>query len=155
MPSLIQNDKIRDFQRQKVYDWEYDYNVNSMPKGVVCQQSATAIVNHIWSSLGLMAPPEVIITNEYLKSSTGDRFKIKLSNGMNTQHILIHELAHSFNRCSHREVYDHHGPNWVADYAFLLVRFYNKEPYSLLYTTDKVKVKINNQLLFQNMSEFK
>lgn len=144
---------MRDFQRQKVYDWENEHIRPKMSNAIKPIETLQLLADHMWSNLGLENPPKVNFYDRYKAKSTGGRYNIKLMRSMATEFVLAHELAHSLNqREDFDDRYDSHGPKYVADYITVLVKFYGFDPHSLLYTAKKEKVKVDTGLLFQSLT---
>lgn len=144
---------MRDFQKSKLYEWERKYVFPTMPKGEQSLETLTMLVEFMWKGLGLIKPPTLMINNRYKNKSTGNRYEIQFKKSMMNEYIMTHELAHSLNLAEHRDTFDWHGPNYVADYCFLLTKFYGFDINYLLFTLNEHGVKINTYLLYNNMSE--
>jgi hypothetical protein len=139
---------MRDFQKSKVYAWERKHvfpRIDSVLKPVHLLQK---LVDYMWAEIGRENPPRVFIETRYKTKSTGNRYDIRLMDSMRDEHTVVHELGHSLNLCEDRGVYDSHGPNFVADYAYLLCRFYGFDKFEILYTLKKERVKINEKIFF-------
>lgn len=143
---------MRDFQRQKVYDWENEFVRPKMPTTRTSIEKLSIINDFMWNAMGFENAPRVIFNPLYEVKSTGSRYEIKLSKHQHDEFTLTHELAHSMNLMEHRDVYDHHGPNYVADYCTLLRRFYGFDYHYLVGTLSRNKIKINLGLHLENMS---
>ena len=62
---------------------------------------------------------------------------------MVNEHVLIHELAHSVNLIETDDSFDIHGPKFVADYASLLIKFYNFDMLYLVHTLKLNKIDVD------------
>lgn len=141
---------MRDFQKAKVYRWEDIFVAPTIRK----KQSIEVLVmlaNHMWTTLGFENPPKVFLNEAYKVKSTGSRYNVALSRHQLDEFTLCHELAHSMNHKEDRNVADGHGPNYVADYCSLLIKFYGFDFNFLIGTLSKHGVKINLALLIQHI----
>ena len=142
----------RDFQKQRVYNWEDKYVRPKMPINQRPIEMLEVIGTHVWSAMGFENVPRILYNPRYKMKSTGGRYEILLSQYQQDEFTLIHEMAHSMNLMEHRAVYDNHGPNYVADYCTLLCKFYGFDINYLMYTLKKSKVKINLGQFYANNS---
>lgn len=134
---------MRDFQKQKVYDWEDEFVRPKINNTLRSCEYLQMLVNHMWGQLDLTNAPTVYNDLSYKRKSTGNRYEIRLMDTMMDEFVVAHELAHSLNLCEHRNVFDHHGPKYVADYCRILTKFYGFDINYLLYTLNKDGVKID------------
>lgn len=134
---------IRDFQKSKVYAWERAFVFPKMPSATSDIETMRVLGAYMWEGLGQENPPQMHIDLKLSVHSTGARHQILFEKTMTDERVLAHELAHSYNNCAHRTGYDHHGPNYVADYCQILIKFYGFDAAYLLYTLKKAKVKVN------------
>ena len=146
---------MRDYQKQRVYNWEQKHVYPKMPRELLDISTMRVITNHVWSAIGMVCPPKVNINKAYKTKSTGNRSQILIMPGMNRQTVLIHEIAHSLNlREDATDRFDWHGPNYVADFVSLLVKFYGFDVWFLLATLERNRVDVNKALLFENLHKF-
>lgn len=141
---------MRDFQRQRVYDWEDTFVAPNVPLRYAPIETLRIICGHMWSQMKFENPPRVDYNSRYKVKSTGGRYEILLSSTQRNEFTLVHEMAHSMNRKEDRKVYDGHGPNYVADYCALLIKFYGFDFNYLVGTLSKRGVKVNLALLIQH-----
>lgn len=132
-----------DYQRQRVYNWEDRFVACKMPTSIVDLSMLKVITDYIWNDLGFDRPPTLHINEAKHSESTGSRYEIVFTRAMVTEYITIHELAHTFNARNDLEHFDKHGPNYVADYCFLLNKYYSIDENYLIGTLSKAKVDIN------------
>jgi hypothetical protein len=146
---------MRDFQKSKVYKWENKFvkpRFNTTKRDVSYLE---IIRDYIWSGIGMCNPPKLYIDNMYKTKSTGNRYEIRFEPSMTNEFILVHEMAHSLNlREDDKEGFDIHGPNYVADYGALLVKFYKFDPFYLLHSMEEGKVRVNKTRFFNNISQW-
>lgn len=146
---------MRDFQKQKVYNWEGGFITPRFSDKVHDVEFLQNIVNYMWMSTNQVNPPTVYTDNDYKTKSTGNRHDIRLMPHMQTEKTTVHELAHSFSLRENRDAeFDWHGPNFVADYAFFLNRFYNFEAPYLLWSVGRAGVKMNTGKFYNNMKVY-
>lgn len=134
---------MRDFQKSKLYAWEREHVIPKMNKTMRDIPYLETLCSYMWNQLGMSNPPKLFVDPDYKTKSTGGRYKIRFMESMLQEWVLVHEMAHSLNLCEHRETYDMHGPNFVADYCRLLTTFYGFDINYLLYTLNKDGVKID------------
>lgn len=134
---------FRDYQKNRVYRWEQDLVPT---KDQVHFENAQAIVNHIWSDMGLKFPPIVKPLAKQTRRFAGkaNRQYIWLDTVTTTQ-IIIHELAHSMLKTvdGDKEFDQHvvgHGPEFVGMYIHLLNKYMNIQMPIILFTLNKHKV---------------
>jgi len=147
---------MKDFQKNKVYSWEGKYVFPRMPKAQMDIPFLKIVCDHIWSEIGRVKPPRLRTYNRYKSVSTGGRYDIKFAPHMQTEYILVHEMAHSLNLCEDRknDTFDVHGPNFVADYCALLVKFYKFDMHYLLWSLKTHGVKVNTNMLYSNLNKW-
>lgn len=139
--------RVRDFQRSRVYRWEWDWQERSKSSTVADLEEAQAFVAHVWAAHShtdlRMRPPT--ITNNLRGSRTigrGDRWQIQVSPmGMN-RWTLCHEIAHGL-------VYPRggisprgHDPDFVRVLIELLARYDNRDVNELVRTAEEMRIKI-------------
>lgn len=117
----------RDYQRSRVYAWE---RAAVVPHDgtTIARDGAQAMVDAIWADLGRTHPPKVRPLPRRATTILGraDRLTIELP-----QHCpswcLLHELAHVMTTTL-EEQSDGHGPDFMATYIALLVRYLRLDP---------------------------
>lgn len=130
---------MRDYQQQRVYDWE----AMTVPDGHMVQfNQAQSLVDYIWKSERLTHPPQVepIHSNTTKSAGKADRFTVYLQPVV-TLKCLIHELAHSMTSDIDGSS-AMHGPLFVGVYAQLLERYLKVPMPVTLYTCKKHNVDI-------------
>lgn len=110
----------RDFQRQKVYDWE----CACIPKGsFIAFENLESYVNNVWSSEGFKYPPLVKqLSKTDNASGRGNREAVWFPEAGSNERIVLHELAHSLTNTVHGHS-DRHGPTFVGVYINLLEKY--------------------------------
>lgn len=132
-----------DFQKQRVYNWENKYIIPLVSTKIQKLDFLKLVLNYIWDDLGYECQPNLFVNELRSAKSTGNRYEINLTPNMANEFTLIHELAHSINMKEDFDAYDGHGPNYVADYAMLLTRYYKLDKTMLIGTMSMSKVKMN------------
>lgn len=130
---------MRDYQRQRVYDWEQHF-VAKFDNGTVSFENAQNIVNYIWEKESLSYPPVIkeLPPQNKIYAATGSRTAIQIPKVTQTW-IILHELAHSMT--SDVDGSSHwHNPTFVGIYANLLVKYLNIDLSYILYTLKMSKV---------------
>lgn len=132
-----------DFQKSAVYAWENKHIVSKVSTKNTDIEFISRIVNFIWNDLGYECPPECYVDPGYQNKSTGNRYELRFQENMLNEFVAIHELAHAVNQRHDFKDYDAHGPNYVADYCFLLFRYYRIDEMYLIGTLSEMGVKMN------------
>ena len=129
---------MRDFQRQKVYDWEATLKQGNLIPFARCQ----AYVNDIWEKEGLKFPPKVVpMANQTKKwSGKATRHEIFLPERGATEHTLLHEMAHSMTMPIDGEC-PHHGPVFVGVAMTLYEKYLEIPKFLLWFTAERAGVK--------------
>lgn len=138
---------MRDFQKLRVYNFE-DNCISPFDETVVTITEAQNIVNFIWTSEGNDYPPIVSQNTRYkTRLADSDRFKIQIARKNIKQWILIHELAHSFNRKLNEEgdeiSCDKHGPKFMLIYLTLLEKYLDMNMLMLLTMCKHNNIKVH------------
>lgn len=121
--------KLRDYQRQAVYNWE---------NRVVALPVARAIVAYVWAREGLKNPPKVseLPRQCSVKAGDGRREEVRFPSETKTW-IVLHELAHAMAPS------DLHGPVYVGIYIQLLSRYMNMSVSELAQSAEKAGVEFD------------
>jgi hypothetical protein len=118
----------RDRQRQRVYAWE-ERIVAPCDPTTLPFRAAQAMVDAIWSDMGLRYPPAVVPLPRHKASRTigpADRLSVALAE-KTPSWCLLHELAHAMT--SHADGRsDAHGPTFAGLYVRLLERYLRLDP---------------------------
>jgi len=132
---------VRDYQRQRVYDWE-NRNIEPKDSSIIPYAQAQMMVNYIWEQEGLLFPPSV---REMPKQNRTVEAKANRSNvwvkpeGISSW-VLLHELAHSLTTKTFDEDSQRHGPAFVGVYMRLLEKHLRIPLPLLMYSAQKEKV---------------
>jgi hypothetical protein len=112
----------RDTQRSRVYDWE-NRVVVPHDRSRVPIAAAQAMVDAIWTEMGLLYPPRVepLPSVARRRLADADRLTIRLQ-ALVPSWCLLHELAHAMTS-DHDGRSDGHGPLFMAIYVQLLCRY--------------------------------
>jgi hypothetical protein len=117
----------RDRQRRRVYAWEGRVVAPCDPT-ILLFPDAQAVVDAIWSDMGLRYPPAVgpLPRQASATIARADRLSILLAE-RTPSWCVLHELAHAMT--SHADGRsDGHGPLFVGVYVRLIVRYLRLDP---------------------------
>jgi len=111
----------RDYQRQKVYNWESDFEI---PDTILALPKAEQLVCTVWADyLGNKKPPRVTAGRKDCRPN-GGRDKIALPSWCRTAEITLHETAHAIISAKPElKTEPWHGPVFVELYIQLLLRY--------------------------------
>lgn len=126
--------KVRDSQRQRCYDWE-NKHLGVYHKPLLSQEETISFIKQIYRDVWIECPKvEFIPQRRGACSSWGGR-TLSFGPRATTREIICHEAAHSI--CSRRFLkrrnkqsdIESHGPEFVATYVELLVKYcgYDKQ----------------------------
>lgn len=116
---------MRDFQKQRVYDWEDKYVGTEYGGDRVEFDNIQSIIDHVWKEMGLEYPPIAIMFRKNAKKlGTSNRTHILFPQHASTW-IILHEMAHSMTSDHELGSSDRHGPRFVGVYMKLLEKFMN------------------------------
>ncbi len=137
---------MRDYQRQRVYDWE-DQHVRPKDKTVIPFDQAQMMVNYIWAGEGLRFPPRVLEMPKQNRAAEAkaNRSDVWVKPEGIASWILLHELAHSLTTSTFDEYSDRHGPEFVGVYMRLLEKHIRIPLQLLMFTAQKEKVDFDIQ----------
>jgi hypothetical protein len=132
----------RDFQRQRVYDWQHEF----VPQGqFVSLDQARALVEYIWKEEGYEFPPAVREIPKQTRKWAGNacRSVIHLSPVVSTQ-TVIHEVTHSLLMDMDNGSDDPgHGELFMGLYMQLLSKYMRIPMFEMMYTANKEGVKFD------------
>jgi hypothetical protein len=128
---------MRDFQRQRVYDWERK-TIAPLTARKVSFESAQTFVNGVWLKSGWLYPPTVGLMAKHATRvfANGTREHINIRENTPVW-VILHELAHTLTEG------DGHGPDFVGMYIKLLDEVLNIPVPMSMYTLTKEKIKFN------------
>jgi hypothetical protein len=132
----------RDFQKQRVYDWE-----NSLLPPLCSQKvlfkDAQAFVDGVWLKHGWLYPPHVASIPKQTRRhfATGSRAELRLP-PVTPAWVIVHELAHTLTSTFDGKS-DRHGPDFVGVYIKLLESVLNIPVPMTMFTLTKSKIKFN------------
>lgn len=130
---------MRDFQRQKVYDWE-----SSLKKGLIIPfDQCQSYVDNVWEKEGLKYPPKVVPIATQTKNWDGqaNRYNIFLHARGACEHTLLHEMAHSMTMTVENNDISAHGPLFVGVAMNLYEKYLKIPKFLLWFTAEKAGVK--------------
>jgi hypothetical protein len=121
----------RDYQRSRVYDWENQVVVPCDPSFVSFPE-AQAMVNAIWSEMGLLYPPKVepLAFQATTTVAGANRLSIFLPE-RTPSWCLLHEIAHAMTSTMDGAS-DGHGGLFMGVYVRLLSRYLRLDPAELV-----------------------
>lgn len=133
----------RDFQRQKVYDWER-LHVAPRCMRTVDRDNVQCIIDGIWLSLGLMYPPHVenMPTQKTTARADANRHIIRFTENSIPMWLIAHELSHSLTGTLEHNG-DRHGPNFMGMYLRLLDQVCGIPLAYTMFTLQKTNIKYN------------
>lgn len=126
---------MRDYQKQKVYDWEDKY-IQKYDKSQVPFKDIKNIVDYVWQSEGLEYPPRVEAFSAKVKRRLGDATRNCVrfhEDRTTTTMVILHELAHSMTSDFEGRTAKH-GELFVGMYMKLLAKYLDI-PWTVLYYT--------------------
>lgn len=137
---------MRDYQRQRVYDWE-NLNVGPKDSSVIPFDQAQMMVNYIWEQEGLLYPPQVreMPKQNRKAEAKANRSDIWVKPEGIASWILIHEIAHSLTTDTFDLDSDRHGPAFVGVYMRLLEKYIRIPLPLLMFSAKQAKVHFNIQ----------
>jgi hypothetical protein len=113
---------LRDHQRSRVYAWE-ERQVVPHDRSRIAIADAQAMVDALWSEMGLLYPPRVEPLPAFIRRrlAEADRLVIRLP-ALTPSWCLLHELAHALTSDQDGRS-DGHGPHFMGIYIQLLSRY--------------------------------
>lgn len=128
---------VRDFQRRKVYQWEWQH-VHVIPNNPsIAYDDIAPIVAHVWQNEGLIGPPLIKPLPRQTRRACAKGFRDYLQFPQDKKTlttVIIHELAHALAE-------DKHGPQFVGKYLYLLDKYCGLNMFSLTPTLRKYNIK--------------
>jgi hypothetical protein len=121
----------RDHQRRRVYDWENRVVAPRDPSFVAFPE-AQAMVNAIWSEMGLLYPPKVepLPSRATATVASANRLSIFLPE-RTPSWCILHELAHAMTTTMDDQS-DGHGSLFMGIYVRMLARYLRLDPTELI-----------------------
>lgn len=138
---------MRDFQRQKVYDWEKKY-IFPHDRSFVSFEQIQSVVDYVWFNEGLSYPPKVIPLASNTKNFCGkaNRLEVQFFEKTTTKTcVILHELAHSMTHehVDDQEVNDGHGVKFMGIFMRLLDKYMQFELSYLRQTAEAMRIRFN------------
>ena len=141
----------RDWQRGRVYAWE-NRVVAPRDSTFVRYQAAQAMVDAIWSDMGLRYPPAVqpLPRQAIATVASANRLSIFLP-GLTPSWWLFHEIAHAMSSDADGSS-DGHGEVFMGIYVQLLVRYLRLDKGKLLASLqdDGIAIAVDARPVFIN-----
>jgi hypothetical protein len=126
---------MRDFQRSRVYQWEFTWRPFSPRLSLEeCQE----FVDHVYKKLHRPNPPRVFRRGK--THAHANNKEISLPDWARCKSVIVHELAHSI-ACQDRKG-DGHGPVFMRYYLNLSARFLKMNKSELYQSAKKAGIKI-------------
>jgi hypothetical protein len=128
---------MKDYQRQRVYDWE-DVVVAARCPGVVPFANSQTYIDGVWLANGWERPPQAAPMPQRkdgvrIASATYGEIKLSLQT---PGWVILHELAHALTD-------DRHGPNFVGMYIDLLERVEQLPRLLTMFTLKQAQIDFN------------
>jgi hypothetical protein len=132
----------RDFQKQRVYDWENGV-IRPISSRNILFKDAQAFVDGVFLKHGWLYPPKVsLIPKQATKVlATGSRSELRLR-PVTPAWIILHELAHTLTSTIDGNI-DKHGPDFVGVYIKLLESVLDIPVPMTMFTLTKSNIKFN------------
>lgn len=132
----------RDYQRQRVYDWENGVILPFSSQQVLFKD-AQAFVDGVWLKHGWLYPPKVTLIAKQAHKifAKGSRAEIKIR-PITPAWIILHELAHTLTSDIDGKT-DKHGPDFVGVYIKLLESVLNIPVPMCMFTLTERNIKFN------------
>jgi hypothetical protein len=133
---------VRDFQKQRVYDWEREV-IQRCSHQTVQFRDAQAFIDGVFLKHGWLYPPKAkkIAKQTRRAWATGNRAEINLPEVIPAW-VILHELAHTLTMTEH-EGSEGHGPDFVGIYIKLLDTVLHIPVPMSMYTLTKNNIKFN------------
>lgn len=134
---------MRDFQRQRVYNWE-NKHIAPFDKSRIPFSQIQSIVDYVWEQEKLTNPPRVFAFPKHVTTKCGDANRIRIrfhENEKTPTWVILHEIAHSLTMTFDWEIADRHGPEFVGMYIHLVSKHLKFQPLALAYTAQISGVK--------------
>jgi len=122
---------MKDYQRQRVYDWEDDV-VRSRCSNIVRFENGQQYVDGVWLANGWTRPPKVFPHRSKKVIASAHHGVVNLPDKV-AAWVILHELAHALTD-------DQHGPNFVGVYLTLLERVERLPKLMLMYSLEQAKI---------------
>lgn len=138
------DDWARDYQRQRVYNWERE----NMPPGRFLKfEEIAPYVATVWRELGREHPPLIEALPKQVRNIGGDanRFKLRFPERGATQATVLHEMAHALTSDIHGGT-DAHGPAFVGEFMRIAAPRLNVPLFYLWATAKASKVDFEMRL---------
>ena len=131
----------RDRQRSRVYAWE-NRVIAPRDRSLVPFPATQAMVNAIWSEMGLRYPPRVepLPAQARTRVADADRRTLRLPR-LTPSWCLLHELAHALS-ATHDGHSDGHGPVFMGLYIQLLGRYLRLDEAELLRSLEHAGLQV-------------
>jgi hypothetical protein len=136
----------RDFQRNRVYDWE-DRVIAPHDSSFISFSDAQAMVNAIWSEIGLQYPPKVEPLPARAKATVASASRLSIFLPEQTPSwCLLHEIAHAMTSTMDGHS-DGHGALFVGVYVRLISRYLRLDPAELIWSIELEDIQIESNAL--------
>lgn len=131
-------DRQRDSQKSKCYAWESSLGVEG---GWVKYNDIQPIVDHVWTSEGLVNPPKVKPLPKQTRKhcATGSRLRLRFEVSASNKTIL-HEIGHAMTMDFDGNG-DAHGPRFVGTIMLLYTKYLNLSMTDMMASAREVKLK--------------
>ena len=129
---------MRNYQRQRVYDWENKI-LPGYDKSLVVFDDIQTIVNYVWEDQGLKYPPIIEPLFKGNKKAWARGCRETLYFFVEDRYptwVILHEMTHALTN-------DLHGPDFVGIYMRLLTKYLKVPLPVLTYTAQNANVNYN------------
>jgi hypothetical protein len=131
----------RDYQRSRVYRWESRI-VEPRDPTIIAFPAAQAMVNAIWSDMGIRYPPVVEGQSRRTSKTIASANRLSLFLPEKTPAwCLLHEIAHAMTMTVDGHS-DGHGAVFIGIYVQLLIRYLRMEETVLMQSLQKAGIRV-------------
>ena len=131
----------RDYQRSRVYRWESRI-VEPRDPTIIAFPAAQAMVNAIWSDMGIRYPPVVEGQSRRTSKTIASANRLSLFLPEKTPAwCLLHEIAHAMTTTVDGHS-DGHGAVFIGVYVQLLTRYLRMDEAALLRSLQKAGIRV-------------
>jgi len=131
----------RDYQRSRVYGWESRIIAPRDPT-TIAFPAAQAMVNAIWSDMGLRYPPVVQALSRRSRRTVASANRLSLYLPVETPAwCLLHEIAHAMTTTVEGHS-DGHGAVFIGIYVKLLTRYLRMDEGALMQSLQQAGIRV-------------
>ena len=127
---------MRDYQRTKVYNWEFTW-LDKPSKSSMTKEAATEFINRVCSDYGCCVPNIEIPTRGSSARGGVDRVVFPFTWALSPV-VILHELSHHMTDLKYGR--NRHGPYFVGVFIDLLNRYLNWDTATLIESAKLEKI---------------